>query len=241
MTGSPQPPADLDLRMVRYFTVVAGHRHFGRAAADLRVTQSSVSRQVRRLEQDLGVRLFDRTPQGTELTEAGEAFLPRARALLRSAAQAAAAAHAAATSSRIVIGHTTGITVTPPVLKLRQRHPDADVRILRLAWDEPRRALLDHRADAVVCRLPLETRGLHVTILYDEPRMLLVPRDRRLAGKELATLDDTEPGHVVLATRIGDQGRLVAAFVKYARDSLTGPAPDAESPALPAAKRPATS
>ena len=176
--------------MVRYFAVVAEHRHFGRAAAALRVAQSSLSRQVRRLEQDLGARLFDRTPQGTELTEAGEVFPPRARALLRSAAQAVAAAHAAAASSRIVIGHTTGIIVTPPVLKLRQRHHDADVRALHLAWDEPRRALLDHRADAVICRLPLETRGLRVTILYDEPRVLLVPRDDRLAGKESVTLDD---------------------------------------------------
>jgi DNA-binding transcriptional LysR family regulator len=137
-------------------------RHFGRAAAALRLAQSYLSRQVRRLEQDLGAWLFDRTPQGTELTEAGEVFLPRARALLRSAAQAAAAA-----SSRIVIGHTTGIIVTPPVLKLSQRHHDADVRVLHLAWDEPRRAPLDHRADAVICRLPLETRGLHVAILYD--------------------------------------------------------------------------
>jgi hypothetical protein len=90
MTESPQHPVDLDLRMVRYFTVVAEHRHFGRAAAALRVAQSSLSRQVRRLKQELGARLFDRTPQGTELTEAGDVFLPRARALLRSAAQAAA-------------------------------------------------------------------------------------------------------------------------------------------------------
>jgi DNA-binding transcriptional LysR family regulator len=231
MTEPPQHPVDLDLRMVRYFTVVAEHRHFGRAAAALRVAQSSLSRQVRRLEQDLGARLFDRTPQGTELTEAGKVFLPQARALLRSAAQAVAAAHAAATSSRIVIGYTTGIIVTPPLLKLRQRHPDADVRALHLAWDEPRRALLDHRADAVICRLPLETRGLRVTILYDEPRVLLVPRDHRLTGKESVTLDGVEPCHVVLATRAGDRNRLVAAFAKYAGDSLTGPGSDAESPA----------
>ena len=84
-------PADLDLRLVRYFTVVAEHRHFGRAAADLLVAQPSLSRQIRRLEQQLGARLLDRTPQGTRLTEAGEVFLPKARALLRSAAQAAAA------------------------------------------------------------------------------------------------------------------------------------------------------
>ena len=113
--SEPSPPADLDLRLVRYFTVVAEHRHFGRAAAALRVAQPSLSRQIRRLEQQLGARLLDRTPQGTRLTEAGEVFLPRARALLRSAAQAAARHPGAAQPSRITIGYTTGLIVTPAV------------------------------------------------------------------------------------------------------------------------------
>ena len=78
------PPVDLDLRLVRYFTVVAEYRHFGRAAEALRVAQPSLSRQIRHLEQQLGARLLDRTPQGSRLTEAGEVFLPQARALLRS-------------------------------------------------------------------------------------------------------------------------------------------------------------
>jgi DNA-binding transcriptional LysR family regulator len=187
---SPPSPADLDLRLVRYFTVVAEHRHCGRAAADLLIAQPSLSRQIRRLEQQLGVRLLDRTPQGTRLTEAGEVFLPKARALLRSAAQAAAAAKAAAQPSRITIGYTPGLIVTPAVRQLRRQHPDADVQTLHLDWSEPRRALLDHRVDAAVTRLPLATDGLHVTILYDEPRLLLVPLDHRLAGKESVTLDD---------------------------------------------------
>src|ERR1700742_5285183 len=80
---------DLDLRQVRYFVVVADHRHFGRAATALRVAQPSLSRQIRRLEQQLGARLFDRNTQGTRLTEAGEVFLPAAKALLRSASRAA--------------------------------------------------------------------------------------------------------------------------------------------------------
>ena len=184
------PPADLDLRLVRYFTAVAECRHFGRAAAALRVAQPSLSRQIRRLEQQLGARLLDRTPQGTRLTEAGEVFLPRAKALLRSAHQAAAATRAAAQPSRITIGHTAHIVVTPAVRELRHTHPDVDVHTLHLAWNEPREALLDRRVDAVVTRLPIETAQLHVTILYDEPRVLLVPLDHRLAGKESVTLDD---------------------------------------------------
>ena len=187
---APPAPADLDLRLVRYFTVVAEYRHFGRAAAALMIAQPSLSRQIRRLEQQLGARLLDRTPQGTRLTEAGEVFLPRAKSLLRSAAQAAAATKAAAQPSRITIGYTTGLIITPAVRQLRRTSPDADVQTLHLAWNEPRQALLDHRVDAVVTRLPLATDGLHVTILYDEPRLLLVPLDHRLAGKESVTLDD---------------------------------------------------
>jgi DNA-binding transcriptional LysR family regulator len=285
--------------LVRYFTVVAEHRHFGRAAAALLIAQPSLSRQIRHLEQQLGARLLDRTPQGTQLTEAGEVFLPRAKALLRSAAQATTATRAAAQPSRITIGYTSGLIITPALRQLRQQHPDAEVHSLHLPWDEPREALLDHRVDAVVTRLPIRTEGLHVTILYDEPRVLLIPRSHRLAGKESVVLDDiadepmprlpnaawnaywridprpdgtpapdgplvnavedkleliaagqavaivsaglradslhpelttiplddVDPSHVVLATRADERNRLVAAFGKYARDCLTGPAP----------------
>jgi DNA-binding transcriptional LysR family regulator len=184
------PSPDLDLRLVRYFTVVAEHRHFGRAAQALHVTQPSLSRQVRRLEEQLGARLLDRTPQGSRLTEAGEVFLPRARALLGSAAQAAACARAAAEPTRLCVGFTTNLIVTPAVREVRHRHPDADVRTLHLAWDDARAALLDHRVDAVVTRLPFATDGLQVTVLYDEPRVVVLPLDHRLAGKEAVTLDD---------------------------------------------------
>jgi DNA-binding transcriptional LysR family regulator len=178
------------LESIRRFVVVAEQRHFGRAAAILLVAQPSLSRQVRRLEQQLGARLLDRTPQGTRLTEAGEVFLPRARALLAAAAQAVAATKAAARPTRITVGYTPGLIITPAVRRLRRQHPDADVQTLFLDWNEARAALLGHRVDAVVTRLPLATDGLHVTVLYDEPRLLMVPVDHRLAGKESVTLDD---------------------------------------------------
>ncbi|OBG74350.1 MULTISPECIES: LysR family transcriptional regulator [unclassified Mycobacterium] len=296
MTDSPV--IDLDLRLVGYFVVVAEQRHFGRAAAALRVAQPSLSRQIRRLEQQLGVRLLDRTPQGTRVTAAGEVFLPRAKALLRSAAQAAAQARAAAQPSRITIGYTTGMIVTPAVRELRREHPDADVQVVHLDFARARMALLDHVVDAVMTRLPFPTDQLHVTVLYDEPRVLAVPIDHRLAGRASVSLDDiadepmprvrhsdpawsaywridprpdgrrapdgpfidaledkfeliasgqavaitagfhgnalrpdivtipldnVEPSHVVLATRAGDRGRLVAAFRKLAEAHLNGP------------------
>ncbi|MFD0683473.1 LysR family transcriptional regulator [Actinomadura fibrosa] len=297
MTDASETAGDLDLRLVRCFTAVAEHGHFGRAAAALHLTQPSLSRQLRRLERQLGARLVDRTPRGSRLTAAGEVFLPLATALLSSAAEAAARTRAAARPDLVTVGYTAGLIVTAAVRELRRRHPDAEVRTLHLRWDEPRAALLDHRVDAVVTRLPFPTDRLDVTVLHDEPRMLLVPRDHRLAGKESVTLDDiadepvprvrrsdpalnaywridprpggrpapdgplieavedkfeviaageavaivagragavlrpdltlvplegVEPSHVVLATRAGDRGRLVAAFRRCARAHITG-------------------
>jgi DNA-binding transcriptional LysR family regulator len=189
-------PADLDLRLVRCFVTVATHRHFGRAAAELHLTQSSLSRQIRRLEQDVGALLLARSPRGTELTEAGAVFLPAARSMLAASARAVARARAAADPRRVTIGFTANIIVTPAVRELRRRHPDAEVRTQHLNWHVAQ-ALHDHRVDAAVTRLPLNPDGLHVTILYDEPRALLLPVDHRLAGRESVTLADIADEPVV--------------------------------------------
>ena len=189
MSDSPPLPADLDLRLVRYFTVVADLGHFGRAAEELRVAQPSLSRQIQRLERQVGARLLDRTPRGARLTDAGEQFMPRARALLRLAAQAAAAARSAAEPSRISIGRLPYVRIAEAVRELRSRHPDAEVRIVELAWNEPRQALLEGRVDVAVTRLPIDADGLRVTPLYQEPRVLVVPLGHRLAGEESVTLD----------------------------------------------------
>ncbi len=77
-----------------------------------------------------------------------------------------------------------GREVAPAVREVRREHPDADVQVLHLDWDQALEALLGHRVDAVVTRLPFPTEGLHVTILYDEPRVLVVPVDHRLAGRD---------------------------------------------------------
>lgn len=181
---------DLDLRLVRYFVVVAEHLHFGRAAEALHLAQPSLSRQLNRLERQLGFRLLDRTPRGSTLTAAGEVFLPSAKELLAAATLAAARAHAVAEPSRITVGYTANIIVTPAVRDLRRRHPDAEVRVQYVEWGHSHAALIEHRVDAVVTRLPIPSDKLHVTVLYDEPRVLLVPLDHRLAGKESVTLDD---------------------------------------------------
>ena len=190
MSDTSSASDDLDLRTVRYFVAVAEARHFGRAAAELHIAQPYLSRQIRGLEQRVGARLLDRGPRGTSLTGAGEAFLPRARALLRLASQACEASRAAAQPSRITVGCTRSIDVSPAVRELRRLHPDAEVHVVELDWNEPREALLEHRIDAAVARFPMTTDALDVSVLYDEPRALLVPLDHRLAGKESVTIED---------------------------------------------------
>jgi DNA-binding transcriptional LysR family regulator len=176
---------DLDLRLVRYFTVVAEHLNFARAAAELHVAQPSLSRQIQRLEDVLGVRLLERTTRGSSLSAAGAAFLPRAQALLHTARQATLAARAAAPARTITVGYVEDLVVTAAVRDLRRRRPDAHVRTRHLDWDEAR-ALPDHQVDVLVARTPLPIAGddLQMTVLYDEPRALLVPAAHRLAGKE---------------------------------------------------------
>jgi DNA-binding transcriptional LysR family regulator len=183
---------DLDLRLVRYFAVVAEQASFGRAAAVLHLAQPSLSRQIQRLESLLGVRLLDRTPQGSRLTEAGEAFLPQARALLHAARQAMRTARDAAPPRAITVGYVEDFVVTPAVRDLRRRHPDAQVRTRHLTSQNARDALLAHQVDAVVARapFPFPADRLRVTTLYEEPRVLVVPDTHRLAGKESVGPDD---------------------------------------------------
>jgi DNA-binding transcriptional LysR family regulator len=184
--------ADLDLRLVRYFTVVAQHLNFGRAAVELRLAQPSLSRQVQRLERQLGVRLLDRTPQGSRLTEAGQAFLPQAHVLLRAARQATLTAHAAAPRGSITIGYVGDFVITPATRDLRRRHPGAEVRIRRQGWKNVPSALLERRVDALIVRLPFPFAAdkLRTTVLYEEPRVLVVPASHRLAGRESVVLAD---------------------------------------------------
>ncbi|MFD1049262.1 LysR substrate-binding domain-containing protein, partial [Kibdelosporangium lantanae] len=97
---------------------------------------------------------------------------------------------AAASPSRVTIGYTSGLIVTPAVRELRRQHPDADVKVLHLDLDQPRKALLEHRVDAVVTRSLFTTDQLDVTILYSQRRVVVLPLDHRLAGKEYVTVDD---------------------------------------------------
>lgn len=185
------PGQDLELRLVRYFTVVAAHRHFGRAAADLHVAQPALSRQIQRLERYLGTRLLDRVPQGARLTPAGQAFLPQAQALLQAARQAELAVRAHARTERITIGYVEDLVITAAVRELRHRRPDAAITTRHLSCRDVG-ALSARRVDALIARspLPLAAGDVSTTPLYEEPRMLVVRRGHPLADRASVTAEE---------------------------------------------------
>ncbi|MER6537046.1 LysR family transcriptional regulator [Streptomyces sp900105755] len=179
---------DLELRLVRYFTVVAAHQHFGRAAADLHVAQPALSRQIQRLEKYHGTRLLDRTPQGTRLTPAGQTFLPQAQALLQAARQAELAVREQARPERITIGYVEDLVITAAV---RRRHPNAAIATRHLSCRDVG-ALSDKRVDALIARtpLPLAADNVSTTPLYEEPRMLVIPRGHPWADRPSVTAEE---------------------------------------------------
>ncbi|MFE6555420.1 LysR family transcriptional regulator [Streptomyces sp. NPDC057746] len=182
---------DLDLRKLRYFVAVADQLHFGRAADELHIAQPVLSRQIRALEQDLGVSLFTRDRHGVELTDAGRQLLAEAGPLLASTHAVRRRVSAAASGKRrLMVGFRAGVAVTPAARAFEDRHPDVVVDVQRIEGDDQAAMLLDGRIDVGYVRLPIDEAGLRVTPLYTEPRVAVLPAGHRLAGKEEVTEAD---------------------------------------------------
>src|SRR3984885_12178882 len=125
----------MELRHLRYFTAVGEEQNVTWAAARLHVSQPPLSRQIRDLEEELGVELFKRTAKSLELTEAGKIFLNEARAVLLRAEEAVQAVRSVAKGARgqVRVGYAPSLTVEilPRALKLfEQEHPGARVTLL---------------------------------------------------------------------------------------------------------------
>ena len=108
----------MSLAQLEYFVVVAEEGNVGRAATRLHVSQPPLSRQIRSLEEELGVQLFERMPRGVRLLPPGATLLPRARAILADIASAAVAARRAASEPEPSLGRRR--LERPPVVPSKQ-------------------------------------------------------------------------------------------------------------------------
>jgi DNA-binding transcriptional LysR family regulator len=172
---------------VRYFVAVAEELHFGRAAARLHIAQPSLSHQIRRLEQQLGVTLLTRTSRRVELTGAGAVLLQEGRSLLSHASRAVESTRGAG-SQRLVVGFfgSAGSSLLAPVLRaFKEQHPSAEVTLHELLLDRLH-DVADGTVDVAFTRLrPNQVEeSIEVEVLVEDPRMLVVWPQHRLAEEQ---------------------------------------------------------
>jgi DNA-binding transcriptional LysR family regulator/DNA-binding Xre family transcriptional regulator len=191
---------DLDLRRLRYFVGLATKLHFGQAAEHLGITQPVLSRQIRKLEQEVGVDLLARSSRQVELTPAGRQLFDDAQPLLAAASAAGRRVRRRAATGRAAL--TIGFLVGDPIIALVRAfsaaHHDTDIDVERIYWSDQPGALLDDHLDISFVHLPMEDNGLDVAHLYSSPRLALLPRSHRLAGRAEIAIGELADDPVVL-------------------------------------------
>jgi DNA-binding transcriptional LysR family regulator len=177
----------MELRHLRYFVMVAEELNISRASARLRISQPAVSRQLRDLEQELGVDLFDRRNSKLRLTPAGEAFLAHARDLLRRSQDAATEMAAFRPQARptVTVGYIAPVlaTVTPALRAFGQKHPAVEVVLREMTPGEQVLALRESRIDLALLGNPCPELAdeFEVTVLEQIPFEAVLPDNHLLA------------------------------------------------------------
>ena len=185
----------IDLRQFRYFLALSEELNFGRAALRLNISQPPLSRQIRQLEENLGVELFRRGTSGVALSEAGLAFLPEVRKTLAQAEKAVAAAKGArmGAGGQFVVGYTTAFdrSAIPDVFdRLRQSFPDWRFVAKGKHSISLVRDLKNGAMDTAFIGLHTETQGLAQEIIHQEPLLVALPAQHPLARKRRLDFDD---------------------------------------------------
>lgn len=179
----------MNLQDLRYLVAVAEHRHFGRAAEACDISQPTLSSQIRKLEQELGVTLLERTNKRVNLTPVGGQILVHARAALAEAGQMEAVARAARDPlvGALKLGAipTLAPYLMPLILEpLRRDYPGLTIEL----WEDQTRSLIDalrnHRIDAALLATAADSPEITELALFDEPLLAALPRTHRLAGAE---------------------------------------------------------
>ena len=185
----------MEIHQLRYVCAVADTGNFSRAAERCRIAQPSLSQQILKLEQDLGVRLFDRLGRSVRITEAGRAFIAHARSILN---QMEAARSSVADKNADVRGSVTvGVipTVAPYLLPaytaaFAKKYPDAKLRIIEETTSVLVEGLRDLSIDVAILALPLRHKDLDLFPIRTEPLFAALRKDHpRATSKSLALKD----------------------------------------------------
>ena len=180
----------MELRHLRYFVAVAEELHFGRAAKRLCITQQPLSRQIKDLEEELGVELFYRTKRTVRLTEVGEIFLAESRKTLQQADRAVLLVKQASQGKigQITVGFTgsaLNIVLPTAVRQFKQLYPQVDLTLKRMQTSEQLLALNNGQIDLGLLHPPINEDGLTVETVYREQLVVALPDNHPLAKDRL--------------------------------------------------------
>ncbi len=193
----------MNLRDLQYLVALAEHKHFGRAAEATFVSQPTLSTQIMKLEDELGVALVERTPRKILLTEVGREIVQRARDVLNEVEQIRIIARRTldpeSGTLRLGIFPTLGPYLLPHVIpQIRERFPRLELLLVEEKTEVILRQLREGRLDAGILALPVHDQQLHVEKLFDEPFVLAVPAGNPLANHRSIKLDDLADQNLLL-------------------------------------------
>ncbi|MBD2057387.1 LysR family transcriptional regulator [Oculatella sp. FACHB-28] len=183
----------MELHSLRYFVAVAEELHFSRAAARLHITQPALSRQIRLLEEELGITLLRRTKRTVELTEAGATFLPEVRKALQQIESAIQVAQRAARgevgSLRIAFAASAMYIVLPKILQqFRALYPNVKLEMTELCTLDQIEALRTETVDVGLLHPPIDAPFLSLYPLQGEKLVVALPEAHPLSQQKQLSL-----------------------------------------------------
>ena len=193
----------MNLRDLRYLVALADHKHFGRAAAACYVSQPTLSTQIKKLEDELGVPLVERAPRKVMLTPAGRDAAERARRIVAEVEQMKEAARRSqdpeAGTVRLGMFPTLGPYLLPHVVpRIRARFPHLELLLVEEKSDVLLSRLREGKLDAGLLALPVADDQLHTEFLFEEPFVLAVPESHPLAQRGSLTLAELSHQQLLL-------------------------------------------
>jgi LysR family hydrogen peroxide-inducible transcriptional activator len=193
----------MNLRDLKYLIALADHKHFGRAAAACFVSQPTLSTQIKKLEDELGVSLVERAPRKVMLTPAGRDAAERARRIVAEVEQMKEGARRSqdpeAGTVRLGIFPTLGPYLLPHVIpRIRERFPHLELLLVEEKSDVLLSRLHEGKLDAALLALPVHDDQLHSEFLFEEPFLLAVPEDHPMARRDSLSLSELSEQKLLL-------------------------------------------